>query len=82
MSRSSRLDRHFSRVEGFVMNYLCKCVTCGVTAWVSGPVCSCPETGALEMDDDRVSEALKCNCDFDYEIIDTESIEPLMDDVI
>jgi hypothetical protein len=59
------------------MNNLCKCLTCGVEAWVEGPVCSCPETGAYEIDDDKVAVALGCKCDFDYEIIDTE---PIYDD--
>lgn len=59
------------------MNYLCKCLTCGKTAWVCGPVCRCPETGVLEIDDEKVGEALDCPCDFDYEIIDSE---PIYDD--
>lgn len=50
------------------MNYLCKCLGCGQTVWVSGPVCADPETGSL----DNAEPVFDCQCPFNYEVIDSE----------
>jgi len=53
------------------MNYLCKCKGCGAEVWVPGPICNDPETGALDINEEKI--IFDCECpDFDYEIIDSE----------
>lgn len=77
------------------MNYLFQCPDCKAYRWISGSAGPDPETGAIEFsekDEDREKWLIKNEagqtdeyegkCEHDNaEVVDSEYLEPLMDDV-